>query len=150
MAQRIHRRMDFRAQTAFGSIIARPRAPFGCRLEGTTSEHRRRGCGGASLRYPQHRTQVLHNGVKDPGLEPALALLIHRMPGRQVMRHHVPCHPCSDHPAQAIKDLAYAVFPLGGVFGHQSQIRGDQSPFLIADITGICFACHITGLTGRE
>jgi hypothetical protein len=36
------------------------------------------------------------------------------------------------------------VLPLGDFFGHQGQIRGYQSLFLITDITGIGFARHCT------
>ena len=107
--------MHLRAAPAFGPVIPRPRAAFGCRLEGATIKDRCRGFCLAALGPPQHRAQILHDGVKHAGLEPALALLVHRRPRRQVMGHHPPRRACPDNPAQAIKDLAQAVLPLGGL-----------------------------------
>ena len=51
--------------------------------------------------------------------EPTVALLVHRMPGGQVIRHHPPCCPRSDDPAQAVKDLAQTMVLLEGLFGDE-------------------------------
>jgi hypothetical protein len=149
MAQRIDSHRHLRAATAFGPVLARTGAAFGRRLEGAAIEDGRRRFGFAPLREPQHRAQSLDNGVKHAGLAPALALLVHRRPGWQVMRHQAPRHPRSDYPGQTMKHLAPAVRPLGRLFGHQGQVWGYQSPFLITDITRICFARHSAGLTER-
>jgi hypothetical protein len=125
MPQGIDGHMHLRTAAAFRPIIARPRAAFGRRLHGATIENRRRGVGLAPLCPPQHGTQIMHDGFKHTSLEPALTLLVHGIPGRQIMRHQPPCRTRPDYPAQAIEDLAQAVLPLRSGFSYEGQIGGD-------------------------
>ena len=118
-AQGIHGDMDLRAPTAFRAVIPGSGATCGCRLQRAAIADRGRGFQCAALGQSQHRAQILHDGVKDAHLEPTLALRVHRMPGRQVVRHHPPRCACPDNPAQAMKDLTQAVRPLGRIFGHK-------------------------------
>ena len=90
--------------------------------------------------HPQARLADLDKGLKHAGLEPALALVVHRRLGGQVVRHQPPRGPRADDPAQAIEDLAQAVLPLGRVFRHERQVGGHQGPLVITDITGVGFA----------
>ena len=82
--------------------------------------------------------------------EPALALLVHRMPGRQVMEHHPPRRARPDNPAQAVEDLVQAVLPLGSTFGHEGQRGGHQGPLVVTDITGVGFAFHTASLASSR
>jgi hypothetical protein len=118
------------------------RAACGCRWHGATVNNRPRGCRGASLRPPQHGTQIMDNRCTPTGLEPALTVLIHRMPRWQIMRHQTPSRPRTDDPAQAIADLPQAMLTLGSGCGHASQVRGYQGPCLVGDITRVRFAFH--------
>jgi hypothetical protein len=79
-------------------------------------------------------------------------LLVHGIPGWQILRQQTPCRARPDHPAQAIEDLPQAMLALGSLFGYEGQIGGDQGPFLITDITGVSFAFHTARLasSGRK
>jgi hypothetical protein len=105
--------VHLRAPAAFGPIVARSCATFRRRLERAAIENGGRRQGVASLGHSQHLTKVMHNGFEHLGLEPALALLVHRMSGRQIVRHQAPRGPRSDDPAQAIEDLPQAMLALG-------------------------------------
>src|SRR5262245_14461053 len=91
----------------------------------------------------------MDNGFKDAGLQPALALLVHRVPGRQVMGHQTPRRARSDQPTQAVEDLPQAMLALGSIFGYEGQIGGYQSPFFIANITGVGFAFHTASVASE-
>src|SRR5262249_46478199 len=70
-------------------------------------------------------------------VEPALGLLVHSIPRRQVIRHHAPLSSTSDYPSQPIEHLSQAVLPLRSVFGHQRQVRGDERPLIIGYIAWV-------------
>src|SRR5690348_12490613 len=53
------------------------------------------------------------------------------------MRHHTPGGSGAHHPAQAIKYVSQVVMPLSRIFGQQGQIGRNESPFVVAHITGI-------------
>ena len=107
----LHRHMHLRAPTAFAPVIARPRATFGRRLRGRLSSRPRAPpCAPAPPARPR---TLLHDSIKHPGFEPALALLVHRMPGEQVMGHHPGRGARPDDPAQAIEDLQQAMLRWG-------------------------------------
>jgi hypothetical protein len=86
MAPGSHRRMHLRAITAFGAVIACPSGTFECRVPGAAVENGRRGLLCMALGHAPQRAQVMHNSCKHTRLEPALALVVHRLPGEQVMR----------------------------------------------------------------
>lgn len=58
----------------------------------------------------------MHHGLEDAGSPPALGLLRHRFPRRQVVRHYPPWRTRSCNPAQAIEDFA----PMLGVLRKNS------------------------------
>jgi len=94
--------IHFRATAAFGPVIACPRATCGRRLHGATIANRGRRFGVAPLRQPPHRAPIRHDRFDHPGLEPALALLVHRMQGGQSIGHQAPCGACPADPAEAM------------------------------------------------
>jgi hypothetical protein len=57
----------------------------------------------------RNTAQIVDDGVKHARFEPTVALLAHRIPGGQVMRHHPPRGPRADDPAQVIEDLPQAM-----------------------------------------
>ena len=73
----------------------------------------------------------------DAGLQPALSLLVHRLPRRKFMRDQPPGGTCTRHPAQCIEHQAQVVLALPGMGGHQSQIGRGKRPFFIGNIGGI-------------
>jgi hypothetical protein len=111
-------------------------AAHGCATE--LNEGARR----APVGQPQPLAEVMHDGFEHARLEPAVALLVHRMPGGQVVRHYPPCRVRADDPMQAVKHLTQALVPLWGLFGHEGPIRGHQGPFVVTHISGIGFAFH--------
>lgn len=113
--QGIHRCMPLQAALAFRTIIARLRPPCGCRWLGAAVEDGGRGLHSSSLRYPQQGTQVMHHRCEDAGFEPALAVLVHRIPGRQTMGQQTPGRARPHHPAHPMKHLAQAMRALRGV-----------------------------------
>ena len=116
------------------------------RLPGTTLEERGQGLLVTSRRQPQKRVEGMHAGCKHSGLVPALTLLVHRMPRRQVMRHQAPHGAGSHDPAQAIAYLPQAMVVLRSVFRREGQIGRHKSSFVVIDITGVCFAFHTASL----
>lgn len=54
---------------------------------------------------------------------------------------------CTYEPVQAVEYLSEAVQALGCLFGHECQVRGDKSPFVIAYIAGVGFTFHPPSLS---
>src|SRR5262245_13314259 len=81
--------------------------------------------------------------LKYPSLQPAVALLVHRIPRWQVIWHQPPCGARSDKPAQTMKDLSEAMVTLRGVLRHEDQIGGDKGPFIVTHISRIGLAFHV-------
>src|SRR5205823_11007438 len=107
------------------------------RLHGTAIKNGRRGLRSAPLRQLQDRTQIMDDGLQHPGLEPAVALLVHRRPGRQVMEHHPPRRTRAGNLAPTIEDLVPAMLAWRRIVRHEGQIRGHQGPCVMTDITGV-------------
>jgi hypothetical protein len=99
--QGIDRRLPLRAPTAFGPLIAGTGPACGGRLQRPAIADGCRGFCMAPLRQPHHRTQVVHDGVKDAR---------------------------PDEPAQAVKDLAQAMLPAGAPLRSCRSNRGSQGP----------------------
>ena len=150
MPQGIHRQVYFRAASAFGRVETRARTALRRRLQRAAIENRRRGLRVATFGHAQQFTQVDRHGFKHTGLEPSLALLIHRVPGWQIMRHHAPRRPCTDNPAQAIKHFPQAILTLRGLFGHEGQIGGHKGPFVSTDVAGVRFSFHTSSLASVD
>lgn len=83
------------------------------------------------------------------GRPPALALLVHRVPGRQVRGHQPPRRARSDQPTQAVADLPQALVALGSLVGYAGQIGGSQRPFILAHITGVGFTFHTASVASK-
>ena len=146
VSQSIHRQMDFAALLTLGPVVARPRAAFRAGLQRATVENGRRRLRVAVLSQPQQRAQVMHQGLKHARLQPAVGLLIHYVPRRQVVRHQPPTRPGAHQPAQAIEDFTQTVLALGRRFAHQGQIWGDKRPLVVTDIARIGFSVHALSL----
>ena len=79
-------------------------------------------------------------------LDPALRLLMDRVPGRQIIGDHSPPTAGPDHIAHGVEDHPRGVFALRRLFFHQRQVRRAKRPFLIADIalvTGLMGGCFL-------
>jgi len=90
--------------------------------------------------HAQHHAQVVHYRLEHARREPACRLLMHRVPRRQVVRHHPPLRACSYYPPKPVEDFPQAVFPLWRVFPHQCQIWRYKRPFFVTYVAWICFS----------
>jgi len=137
VAQRVDGGMKLRPSLPFVAVVPGPRAAFGGAAQSAAIQDHRRWGIRPPLRPAQHCTQVVHHGVADTRRDPALGLLINGGPGRKVGWQQALRGPGTNDPAQRIEDLAQIVMPLGSIWGHQDQVRGDEGPFIISDIGGI-------------
>jgi hypothetical protein len=80
------------------------------------------------------------HGLETAGFEPALGLLIYRVPGRQIVRHQAPESTAAHQPAQAIEDFAQVMVTLSGIQAQQGQDGGDEFPLFITDVAGVRLA----------
>ena len=84
------------------------------------------------------------------GFNPAHALLVDGVPGRQVMGDEPPGCACAYHPAQGVEDFTKRMLALGGILGHQGEVQGDKGPLVIRHVAGISLAAgmlaHATSL----
>jgi hypothetical protein len=69
----------------------------------------------------------MNDVVEDARLEQALRLLMHGVPGREVIGHHAPGDAAADDVAQRVEDLPQGMLALGCVFAHERQIRRDKA-----------------------
>jgi hypothetical protein len=79
-------------------------------------------CGGvylAPLHQSQQHASVVHHGLAHPRLQPALGLLIHPFPRREVVRHPPPRRPRPGELAEGIGDVAQLV----GTWLHSSASK---------------------------
>jgi hypothetical protein len=91
-------------------------------------------------RAAQQEAQIVNDSFKTAGGQPALRLLIHNSPGRQVMRHHAPTRSRAHQRVQAIEHFSQFRVSLSGTFRQQAQLRCYEGPFLVSDIRRIRFS----------
>jgi hypothetical protein len=88
----------------------------------------------------------MDNGFKASCGDPAMGLLIYRLPRRKVRRQPSPASPrrtCPHDVAHRVEHVAQVVATLGYGLGQQAQIGGDKGPFFITDFAGIGTSAHI-------
>ena len=90
--QRVDRNMQLEALLAFRPVIGRPFAAFGRGAQGPTVDDRRARLDWATRRQPQQGRRS-YTSLKASRRKPALGLLIHRCPRRQIIRHPTPWRP---------------------------------------------------------
>jgi hypothetical protein len=66
-------------------------------------------------RQPQHAAQIVHHRVKAARRQPALRLLVHRRPRRQVVWHPPPRRTRLHDVSKAVEHLAQVMLPLPGI-----------------------------------
>jgi hypothetical protein len=62
-------------------------------------------------------------------------------PGRQIVGRAAPLYPRLNNLAKVVEDLPKVVHSLTRVLGQQSQVRCDEGPFIVADITQVWPSC---------
>jgi len=90
----------------------------------------------------------MDDGLKTPGGNPAARLLVDRLPRRKVRGQPSPWRAGAHDVAHRVEDFTQIVAPLGRRLGQQAQIRSDELPFFVADITGIGASVHPSILRG--
>jgi hypothetical protein len=146
LAQRIHGQVYLAAAAAFVPIIARARTAFRTRLQRAAIHDRRARLRGPASDLAQQHTQVADHVRKHSGFQPALRLLVDRVPQGQVVGHHAPGRTGTHEIAQTIEDLPQGMLALRGVLGHQGQVGGNERPLVITHVTRICFLVHALSL----
>lgn len=137
LAERIDRRVQLRTAGALVSVPGGASATLGRRAECPAVEHHGRRFLGPARSQAQHGAQVVDQTLEAAGPQPALRLVIHGVPGRQIVGHRAPSHAVAHDVAQPVEHLPQTVLTLVGGLGQQRQVRGDQRPFFIADIGGV-------------
>ena len=89
----------------------------------------------------QQGTQIFRHVFKTTRAQPALRLLLHGVPRRQIVGHHPPRTTRAHKPPQPVEEFAQGMFALRRVFFHQRQIRRAERPLFVAHITRITLAC---------
>ena len=137
MSQCVHRRVNLGSFPLLGSVEARASAARGRGLEGAAVEDGRAGHGVFTCRQPQHRAQVMRHVFETIRPQPALGLLLHGLPWRQIVGHHPPRTARTDEPAQPVVEFAQGMFALRSVLLHQGQVGSAKAPLFVAYIAGI-------------
>jgi len=140
MVEGVAGEVDSQSLLAFVPVIACTTTTFGGALEGAAIENHGGWEMGPVLEPAQQDLQVMDHGFEYPSGNPALRLLIDRLPGREVNRQHPPGRPDPDDPAQGVVDLAEIVNALRGIGAHKGEIGRHERPLLIGAIGGIRFA----------
>jgi len=136
VAQRVHRHVDLRAPALLVPVVARPAAALRARLQRAGVEHRRARLGHAVGQLAEQHPQIARHVLEHLGLDPALRLLVDRVPRRQVV-HHAPTRARPDDPARPVEHLAQRVLALRRVLLHQRQVRGHERPLVIAHVARV-------------
>src|SRR5665213_819223 len=108
----VHGHVHFRSALALGAVIAGTGAAFRRRAQGAAVEDRDRRLLRPTGGQAQQGPQVLRQRLKTSRRQPALRLLIHRRPGRKIVRHGAPGNAVSDDVAQGVEQLPQGVVAL--------------------------------------
>jgi hypothetical protein len=78
------------------------------------------------------------------GMIQKASLLVDRFPGGKVLGQIAPRGTATDQPAGGVEDVAEVVDALACVLGEQAEVRDDELPLGVGDITGVELVCdHI-------
>ena len=143
LAQRVDGEMHLRALPSLGAVVPGARPALRRRLQGAAVENGSRGVRGAAGGDAQEDAQIIHHGRERAGFDPAHRLLVNDPPRRQIVRHQPPRRPGAHDPAQPVEDLAQRPLALRRVLRQQAQIRRDERPLLVTDITRVRLACRL-------
>jgi hypothetical protein len=135
------------ATLALVAVIAGTWAALATRLQCAPIHHHSAGLALAPLGHANDGAQVRHHRLEAARVQPAPALLVDRLPRRQIVGQHTPGRSCAYQPAQGVEDFAQIVLALRCVLVHQGEVWRSEAPFFIADIRGIGLARHSRTLT---
>ncbi|MGF6472732.1 hypothetical protein QFZ89_007983 [Paraburkholderia youngii] len=94
LPQCVHRHVHFAAFLAFVPVIACTRSALACRLQRPAIKDHCTGLTSAILRHPDNRMQVMDHSLETARLNPALRLLVDRLPRRKVIgQQNATAHP---------------------------------------------------------
>ena len=114
--------MHLRPLAALVTVVARSCSALRTGLQGATiQDGRSRRLRGTAFDLAHQHAQVVDYRLEDARLEPALGLLIDRVPWRQVVGHEAPLYTCVHDVAQVVEDLAQREHALRLEFGPVEQ-----------------------------
>lgn len=134
VAERVDGRVDLAAAGALVPVPPRPAAAFGRGAEGAAVQHRRRGLRSARPGQAQHGAEVLRRGVGAARPQPARGLAVHRLPGREVVRHGAPRDAGPHQVAGPVEQLTQRVGASPGVLAQRHQVGRHQRPLLVGHV----------------
>src|SRR5215203_466579 len=132
--------MYLRALLALVSVVAAPRAALGGRPKLAREHYGRRGLGRPFFRKAQKYAQILDHLLEHSRFYPPLRLLVDRLPGGQVVGHVSPRRAGAYNPPQPVEDLAQVVVSLGSIFSDEREVRGEEVPLFVGNVTGVWFS----------
>src|SRR5919206_3804178 len=141
MSQSIHCHMHLRALPLLVPVVSGSLSTLWCRLQRSRVQDYGSRFSLSALGKPQHLSKIVDYSLEAAGLYPTLSLLIDGVPGRQVVSHHPPRRSRPYYPPQTIEHFPQRVFPLWSFLGHQCQVRRDEAPLLVANITRVWLSC---------
>ncbi len=134
VVERIHGHTHLRAALAPGIVEPSVRATLRCRAQGAAVDDRARRLFRATSRRARRCAQVLRQLLETSRCQPALRLLTHGRPRREVVRHGAPGDAVAHHLAQVIERPPHGTLTLRRRLRHQRRIRDNRRPFLVADL----------------
>ena len=141
MSQSIYCHMHLRPFPPLVPVVSGSLSTLWSRLQRATIKDSRSWLRVSAFSESEHHSQVVDHSLETAGLNPAMSLLVDCMPGRQIVSHHPPGGSCPYYPPESTEHFPQRVFPLWSIFGHQRQVRCDEAPLLVADITRVRFTC---------
>jgi len=133
LAQGIDNQIYRTAFAAFGAIVPGPRSAFwaGLEGEGLAIQNVRPWVGWPSGKLPHQEAEIMDNGQKHVGLEPALCLLMDGVPRQEIIGHHTPGRASTDDSAHVIKHLTQGMLLLRSSSGDHGQVGRHQRPSVV-------------------
>ena len=101
----------------------------------------------APLCYANDGAQVRHHRLEATRIKPTPALLVDRLPRRQIVGQHPPGRSRAHQPTQGVEDLTQIVLALRRLRVHQGQVGRSEAPFFIADVCRVRLAGHLQTLS---
>src|SRR5262249_58181384 len=88
--------------------------------------------------------------TEDARLKPTARLLIDGRPSGKIVRQVPPLAACPHHVTQSVEQVTQRILALRRILAHQTQVREQELPFRVSDVTGIRLPCRVHALTSTK
>ncbi len=121
MTRGVHGHVDLAAFLLLVTVKAGAAAALRRRLRHPPIEDHRRGPRLQSRSQAEDLAKIMDDLFEDTGPDPALRLLVDRVPRRQIVRHHAPLRSGAYDPAHPVEDFAQRSAPAAGLLADQGR-----------------------------